>query len=303
MKRRVLFLIVPAVLALTPVPAHAAKPAPHRLVLSEQHNGQLDLWAVNDDGTAPRRLTKGRRDDQHPAVSPDGRRIAFARGVAFDSVPAASDLWIMDADGKNQRKLVAGLAGAEYRPSFSPDGRRVLFTGHFGYAAQSIWVATLDGRTPPKKIVDNATYAHWGPDGRIVYVSDPVNGGPIIVADADGSHPRTLVKANGVSPQWSPDGKRIVYTSFANGPGKVFVINADGTGNRQVERDPLKTAGFATWSPDGTRIAFSSTRDMTCAASELRDCPRRVFTINADGTGLRQLRTGSDLDQYPTYVT
>lgn len=300
--RRALLLVIP-LLTLAPIVDVNAKPKPHRLIISEQRNGQLDLWAVNDDGTSPKQLTTDPLDDQQPAVSPDGRRIAFARGVAFDSVPPASDLWIMDADGRNQRKLVADPVAAEYRPSFSPDGRHVLFTRHLSPALQSIWVVALDGRTAPKMIVDDATYAHWGPDGRIAYVGDPREGGRIVVANADGTNARAITGADGVAPQWSPDGTRIVYTSFAKGPGKIYVINADGTGNRQVEADDVpKTAGFGTWSLDGMRIAFSSTRDTSCPGSQLRDCPRRVYTINADGTGVRQLKTDSDLDQYPTYM-
>lgn len=328
---RALLVLVP-LLTLAPAVDVGAKPKPHRLIISEQRNGQLDLWAVNDDGTSPKQLTTNPLDDQQAAVSPDGQRIAFARGVAFDSVPPTSDLWIMDADGTNQRLLVGGLVAlqggvdtgvvaldleqqveedpryvgpvdtAEYRPSFSPDGTKVLFTRHLGYANQSIWVAAVDGRTAPKMVVDNATYAHWGPDGRIAYVSDPANGGQIVVANAEGKHARTITDVGGVAPQWSPDGRRIVYTSFADGPGKIFVINADGTGNRQVEGDVPKKAGFGTWSLDGSRIAFSSTRDMSCVGAEHVDCPRRVYTINADGTGVRQLQTGSDLDQYPTYI-
>jgi dipeptidyl aminopeptidase/acylaminoacyl peptidase len=151
-------------------------------------------------------------------------------------------------------------------------------------------------------IVDDATYAAWSPDGGIAYVNAPAGDSQIVVANADGSDPQMITNEGGVAPQWSPDASRLVFTSFRNGRGQLFVIDADGTDERQLESDDIRTAGFGTWSPDGTRIAFSSTRDRSCPGSEHRDCPRRVYTIAADGTGVRQLVTGSDLDQYPVYV-
>jgi TolB protein len=78
----------------------------------------------------------------------------------------------------------------------------------------------------------------------------------------DGSGMRKLTTAlpagvsNARHPAWSPDGRRIAFTAALNGQHKVWIMNADGSGARQLIFD----FGFdvsPTWSPDGTQIAFS----------------------------------------------
>jgi TolB protein len=65
---------------------------------------------------------------------------------------------------------------------------------------------------------------------------------------------------------WSPDGR------------KIAALNADGSGRRNVTRNPAHDADPA-WSPDGRRIVFISDRDGTY----------EVYVMNADGSGQRKL--------------
>jgi Tol biopolymer transport system component len=63
----------------------------------------------------------------------------------------------------------------------------------------------------------------------------------------------------------------------------VFVINADGTGERRITRWTLG-AFMTRWSPDGRRIAFNSYPD-----AHPEGVSSNVFTVNPNGSGLRQL--------------
>jgi Tol biopolymer transport system component len=83
-------------------------------------------------------------------------------------------------------------------------------------------------------------------------------------------------------PDWSPDGSRIAFGSFAEGRQSIHVIDADGNGERRVspggyDSDDMEPA----WSPDGGQIAFASTRPSNASW--------RIWVMNADGSGLRQL--------------
>ena len=69
------------------------------------------------DGTDRRRLTRSRIDEYAPAWSPGGTRIAYTRGFV-------GDVWVMNADGSNKRRLVPDAAV----PSWSPHGAFVSFT-------------------------------------------------------------------------------------------------------------------------------------------------------------------------------
>jgi len=86
-------------------------------------------------------------------------------------------------------------------------------------------------------------------------------------------------------PDFSPDGRRIAFTSNRDQQGEVYVMNADGSGQKRLTR----RAGddwAPDFSPDGKRLSFTQLRAM-------------IWTINAGGTGLRKLKAGTDTDWRP----
>jgi Tol biopolymer transport system component len=81
-------------------------------------------------------------------------------------------------------------------------------------------------------------------------------------------------------PVYSPDGTRILFVSFADGPGNIFVMDAEGRRIVRLTQHALSDDG-AIWSPDGARIAYSAS-DRSTGISE-------IYLMNADGSGGRQL--------------
>lgn len=105
-----------------------------------------DIWRIDASGVVS--LTQSIEDETALAVSPDGNSVAFCRaqtpGISADegSDRFASALWLMDADGTNQRRIAnVGFNCAD--PAFSPNGERVAFsvdeTG-VAPAQRTIWV-------------------------------------------------------------------------------------------------------------------------------------------------------------------
>ncbi|HEX2111694.1 MAG TPA: DPP IV N-terminal domain-containing protein [Gaiellaceae bacterium] len=93
--------------------------------------GSSDLFLMRPDGSGVRRLTADAANEAFPAWSPDGKRIAFAsdRGVTREErqalpgdVPPRFQLYVMDADGGNVRRLTRG-PGSDFLPAWQP-GRR-----------------------------------------------------------------------------------------------------------------------------------------------------------------------------------
>ena len=65
----------------------------------------------------------------NPSWSPDGEHIAFTSSELPDVMPANSDIYVIDADGKNQRKLTKNRS-RNTDPSWSPDGKRIAFVSN-----------------------------------------------------------------------------------------------------------------------------------------------------------------------------
>ena len=87
--------------------------------------------------------------------------------------------------------------------------------------------------------------------GKLVFQTS--SGGDIYTINTDGTNLTRLT--NGLDPAWSPDGSQVAFTRWYNTEGGVYVINADGSGERLVFADPQAKA--PAWSPDGTSIAFT----------------------------------------------
>lgn len=97
---------------------------------------------------------------------------------------------------------------------------------------------------------------------------------------------------------WSPDGTRIAFRSIRDGRYyEVYVMNADGTGQRALTVTPTPPTGARpyssqpAWSPDGARIVFRSNRDGDAD----------IYTMSADGTDVRQVADMAGDERYPSF--
>lgn len=82
-------------------------------------------------------------------------------------------------------------------------------------------------------------------------------------------------------------GNRVLYLSNVSGRSQLYVVDRAGTNRRQLTNlGPTGSLGGIGISDDGTRVVFTSDADLTGANADLGS---EIFTINADGTGLRQL--------------
>ena len=227
----------------------------------DQKNGEI--FVMNRDGQAVRRLTKHPQYDASPAWSPDGQKIAFISfrdEHRFDGrMITPGEIYVMNADGTNPINLTQSPIRWDRSPSWSPDGKQIVF-GSAGF---------LKG----------------------VVQSD------IWVIDADGGNRRNLTNDAPIdlAPDWSPDGLRIAFSSkrdedWEKNPDAnkdIYVMNADGTNPVNLTNHPARDGGPA-WSPDGKQIAFNSNREGRHWELNPND-NWEVFVMNADGTNLINL--------------
>ena len=110
-----------------------------------------------------------------PQYSPDGKQIAFTvTTFNLKEGKRNSEIYIMDADGKNLRKLTENEA-ADFHPRWSPDGKKLLFVSTRKNGAQA-WVLPLTGGEPRQKtdFYMGVTNPEWSPDGKHIAFSSMV---------------------------------------------------------------------------------------------------------------------------------
>ena len=239
--------------------------------------------------------------------------------IAFSSNrDGNTEIYVMAADGKNQRRLTNNPA-SDYSPSWSPDGKRIAFVsrrdGHVhpirGWSTSEIYVMDADGGNQQNLTNDphHDWYPSWSPDGKhIVFGSDrdrdnnPHNT-EIYVMNADGTNPRRLTNnlTEDMYPAWSPDDGRIAFSARREGhvvhnldiTYEIYVMDADG-GNQQRLTENRKNDMFPSWSPSGKRIVFVSDRKGDFANYD-------IYVMDADGGNQQKLTKDRGDDWLPSW--
>lgn len=233
----------------------------------------LAAAALSASGAAAPQAPPCCGEDFDPQWSSDGSRIAFIR----HEPTGLSALYTMAAHGGDERQLMS--LGTDFqpnatrqRPLLSPDWTRVaLIVGRpSGSGRPALKIESVDGNEAHQLGRDVVSFA-WSPDGRHItfHETDRDNHSRLFVVNNDGSGLRSL--STGEAPAWSPDGEHIVFVGIN---GKVYVMQADGSGRRLLYDGQGAQAYAPSWSPRGDQIAFF-------AAS-------RLIVVATDGTVLDQ---------------
>ena len=233
------------------------------------------IWTMNTETTEKKELAQRA---MCPSLSQDGKQIVYI----FKETPDANrDVWIMNVDGSNKRKIASNAGYDALLASWSSDGTKIAYMSMVKnqWENVSIWITGADGRKK-FQLASDAMFPKWSPDGtKIAYQSvDDKSDKPerwrssVWIINPDGTEKKCLltdsIPTNFMFSKWSPDSTKIT-SIVENG---VVVVNADGS----REYWTIPNNGFGSWSPDGKRIVYvSGSGD--------------VLVINADGTHDKKL--------------
>ncbi len=257
--------------------------------------------------------------EESPALSPDGKSVAFT-----GDVEGRRQLWVRLIAGGPPLRLTRDPIDHLF-PRWSPDSSSIVY---FSPAADSdasgaLWeVSALGGA--PRRIAGSLTGADVSHDGKRLAFFRLENGrSELVIANRDGSgvEPVATLEAGFIyqTPRWSPDDRRIAYErQYLAQNGGIFVIDLDDRKPTSVFSHSTRLAGL-TWLPDGSGFVFSSARGSTIpylpkfqlwafviGATESRqltfgDASYLHPDVRADGTLVAsRLFLASDIWRFPT---
>ncbi len=233
------------------------------------------------------RLTEFTGLEEFPAISPDGKSVAFTSDGG-----GTRQIWV---------RLLAGGPPLEIThddrdhisPRWSPDSASLIYyCPPAGSEPQgTIWeVSALGGA--PRRIAAGIGGVDVSHDGkRIAFFR--FSGGALELATAsmDGSGARSVARLASAFgyffPRWSPDDRMVAYQQAVIFDYDIFVVSSAGGEPRRVLRDGSLLGGFA-WLPDGSGFVYSSSRGSTVLYLPTFN----LWTVRLDGHGLRQLTFG-----------
>jgi Tol biopolymer transport system component len=260
------------------------------------------------------------------------------RKIVFVSLrDGGREIYIMDADGANQRRLTNDSAlrdNYNTDPTLSPDGTKIAYGHRDASGNDGLRTMNVDG-TDQRLLINPPNEAYtprWSPDGRkLVYYNFNSN---IFTINADGTGVTQIPGTGaGSEPDFSANGTKIVYRN--NADLDIYTINTDGSGKTRLTNTPGVKEFQPRWSPDGTKILYytetvgappqilvmnaDGTRSSTVISgnqiynpswspdgkkvvyAQLYGSPSEIFRVNLDGTGVSKLTNNTTEDSNPSW--
>jgi eukaryotic-like serine/threonine-protein kinase len=219
-----------------------------------------NIWLVpNGEWSNGRQLTSSKTNGISSVdFLPDGRIIYQSRAGGN------TDLWIMDADGRNQKQLTDDVYSERYG-SATPDGRYVVFDSVRAGTTQ-LWKVNIDGSNAKPLTASHGFMPSISPDGKwVVYATFGPGGFSIWKVSIEGGEPVQLTRRYSLAPAVSPDGKSIAGYILDERTGvpqiAIFPFEGGEPSKTFVSAAPAGAFPYAArWTPDGRAITYIATR-------------------------------------------
>jgi len=218
----------------------------------------------------------------HPAANPWLER---APDVPDDD----GEIWLMDADGRHQTRLITAPDGEQVTfPAWSPDGTRLAYAHWTGFHGDDlgdvdVWIANADG-SGQRPLAGGEGWQwlpRWSPDGAWIAFTAETQGGP-------------WMRAGPLGPEsgFGPLGPGFGGSPVANRPdAEMLLVAVDGSSPAVPITESLGDDRSGSWSPDGRQLAFDATRDGNT----------EIYIVDVDGSNPARLTDSPAEDWAPSW--
>jgi Tol biopolymer transport system component/DNA-binding winged helix-turn-helix (wHTH) protein len=220
---------------------------------SRADGGDLSLATIDLDTGAKTFLDyqhTARDQDLEPHYSPDGRFIAFRRGVA-----PYSDLYVMTASGGDVRQ-VTHIASRIRGHAWTRDGRALVFASNFA-GPMALYAVDIDSGQLQPLGVSPAEYPGAAHNADTIAYEIPRTQNQLTeIAIADGRPQKTIAPSTGsdYAATLSPSGDRLVFVSDRSGQYQLWLRDGADANVTPLTSDAERPVFWPRWSPDGTRV-------------------------------------------------
>lgn len=243
-----------AAATLMPVAQGGSVSANAGLIIFSMNDGAYKhLFAYHPSYLAVTRLTSDAWDDDSPAVSPDGNKIAFTSNRF-----GTREIYILDLVS-NTLTQMTNSSSFEGTLDWSPDGSYIIYDVYQNNCFDLVIQSVTDQTEAPIQLTDgtsNSFQPSWSPDGsEIAFVSDRSGQNAIWLARLQNPEDRFVevigsTDANFARPVWSPDGTRLAVSRYQNN-NEILVLQPH---DPSVEPVVLGSGENPAWMPDGSGI-------------------------------------------------
>lgn len=228
-----------------------------KIAFLSEINGSKEIYTVDFDGHAMRKISDEKSIILTPAWSPDGGWIVYTSYAARNP-----DLVMISATGTKRRTLLK-LPGLNAAPAWSPNGQRIAMVLSKDRNSEIYVLEKNFGLKRLTRHFNIDTSPTWSPDGaQIAFTSDRSGTGapqiyvmPVKSGDKGGVKRISFGSGYNDDPSWSPDGDKIAYTARVGKKFQIKVYDLNTKKSKQFTFGPGSSEQPA-WSPDGRFLVY-----------------------------------------------
>jgi TolB protein len=213
--------------------------------------GRKEVYLADYDGANGRQITHDNALSVSPALSPNGRRLAYTGYQA-----GYADIYVIDLVSGSRVRLVK-FPGTNSGARFSPDGSLLACTVSKDGNPEIYVVGSGGGARRVTRGRGAKSCAAWSPDGyQIIYASDEA-GAPQLYRIPSGGGSGILVPTGFgycTEPSWSPDGQRLAFNVRSGGGFAVAVMDLGAGGGARI----VGQGENPVWGADSRHLVFST---------------------------------------------